>query len=214
MWTYPAPASPATSAPKLAGVNRDAQGETAPLDAGEFSAWLISIDAAVRGDGESDVACGSCTACCTASQFVHILPTETATLARIPKALLFPAPRLSKGHVLLGYNERGHCPMLVNNQCSIYEDRPQTCRTYDCRVFAAADVYPDDDETKALIAEQAKRWRFTYADDSARGEHDVIRATAAALSNSMYTDDWPDDARPRTTTQLAVAAVARRRPVI
>ena len=190
----------------------DEQDETAPLDAGEFSAWLISIDAAVRGEGESDVACGSCTACCTASQFIHILPTETATLSRIPKALLFPAPRLPKGHVLLGYNERGHCPMLVNNQCSIYEDRPQTCRTYDCRVFAAAYVYPDDDETKVLIAEQAKRWRFTYADDAARSEHDAVRATAVALRERTCTEDMPEEARPRTTTQLAVAAVAQRRP--
>ena len=32
----------------------------------------------------------------------------------------------------------GHCPMLVDGRCSIYEHRPRTCRTYDCRVFPAA----------------------------------------------------------------------------
>ncbi len=180
------------------------------LDAGEFSAWLISIDAAIRSEGESDVACGTCTACCTSSQFIHIKPTETTTLQRIPKALLFPAPRMPKGHVLLGYNEHGHCPMLVNNQCSIYEDRPRTCRTYDCRVFAAADVFPDDDESKTLIAEQAKRWQFTYDTTASQVRHEAVRAAAVALRDRTYTDESSEEARPRTTTQLAVLAVELR----
>ena len=34
----------------------------------------------------------TCTACCTSSQFVHIEPDETDTLAHIPAALRFPAP--------------------------------------------------------------------------------------------------------------------------
>ena len=86
----------------------------------------------------SEVPCDGCTACCTSSQFVHIGPDETDTLARIPRRLLFPAPRLPAGHVLMGYDENGHCPMLVDGACSIYEHRPRTCRTYDCRVFPAA----------------------------------------------------------------------------
>ena len=60
--------------------------------------------------------CGTCTACCTSSQFVHIGPDEVDTLAHIPAELLFPAPRMPKGHVLLGYDERGHCPMLIDER--------------------------------------------------------------------------------------------------
>ncbi|HET7720760.1 MAG TPA: YkgJ family cysteine cluster protein, partial [Acidimicrobiales bacterium] len=104
--------------------------ETHTLPAGRFSTWLVRIGV--------DVPCGTCTACCTSSQFVHIGPDERDTLSRIPKALLFPAPGQPKGHVVMGYDERGHCPMFVDGACSIYEHRPRTCRTYDCRVFPAA----------------------------------------------------------------------------
>ena len=90
--------------------------------------------------------CGGCTACCTSSQFVHIEPDETRTLSRIPAALLFPAPGLPRGHRLMGYDENGHCPMLVDATCSIYADRPRTCRTYDCRIFPAADIAVELDQ--------------------------------------------------------------------
>ena len=107
------------------------------LSAGDFSTWVIEMQGALRG-GQSDVPCGGCTACCTSSQFIHIGPDETETLSHIPTELMFPAPRAPAGHVLLGYDENGHCPMLIDDQCSIYEHRPRTCRTYDCRVFPAA----------------------------------------------------------------------------
>src|SRR6476659_10784222 len=71
------------------------------LAAGDFSTWLSGMQAALRGDEDADVPCGTCTACCTSSQFVHIEPDEADALAHIPAALLFPAPRLPKGHVLL-----------------------------------------------------------------------------------------------------------------
>src|SRR5204862_263741 len=82
------------------------------------------------------------------------------TLAHIPPALLFPAPRMPAGHVLLGYDENGCCPMLVDGGCSIYDHRPRTCRTYDCRVFPAAGIDISDDGDKGPIAHQARRWRF------------------------------------------------------
>ncbi len=150
------------------------------LAAGEFSAWLAQMRIALRGEGGSDVPCNGCTACCTSSQFVHIEPDETDTLAHIPEELLSPAPLLPKGHVVLGYDERGHCPMLVDNRCSIYEHRPRTCRSYDCRVFAAAGVDVDDEDAEA-IAERARRWRFAFptADDRADGE--AVRAAARFL---------------------------------
>jgi uncharacterized protein len=149
----------------------------ADLAAGDFGAWLAGMRAAVRGERDADVPCNGCTACCTAAQFVHIGPDETATLARIPRKLLFPAPLMPGGHVVLPHDARGHCPMLVDARCSIYEDRPQTCRTYDCRVFAATAVEPDD----GLIAERAARWRFTYASEADRARHDEVRTTAVAI---------------------------------
>src|ERR1700680_3946260 len=99
--------------------------EAGPLAAGDFSAWINDMQRAIRGERGSDVPCGGCTACCTSSQFIHIAPDETDTLYRIPAELLFSAPRLPRGHVVLGYDERGHCPMLIDNRCSIYQHRPR-----------------------------------------------------------------------------------------
>lgn len=151
------------------------------LDAGDFGSWLVEIDGALRGERAAGVPCGTCTACCTSAQFVHIGPEETATLARIPPALLFPAPRMPKGHVLLGYDERGHCPMLADGRCSIYEHRPRACRTYDCRIFAAAGIEPD----QPLIAERSRRWRFGADGTEQRA---AIRAAAASLDAPTATE--------------------------
>jgi Fe-S-cluster containining protein len=173
------------------------------LAAGAFSAWLDGVQAAVRGEAASDVPCGTCTACCTSSQFVHIGPDETDTLARIPADLVFPAPRLPHGHVLLGYDERGHCPMLVNGRCSIYAHRPRTCRTYDCRVFPAGGIDADDD--KPQIARQARRWRFDHPTEADRTEHAAVRAAAAYLA--ARPGELPPGAAPATATRRSVLAI-------
>jgi Fe-S-cluster containining protein len=183
---------------------RDDVNEEQPLAAGSFSVWLDGMERALRGDAESDVPCGSCTACCTSSQFVNIEPDEVETLARIPAELLFPAPRMPKGNVLLGYDERGHCPMLVDDECSIYEARPRTCRTYDCRVFPAAEVELDD-EAKLAIARRARRWRFDHPDAIDQLEHDAVRAAATFIRE--HEDLLPEDAAPANATQHAVLAV-------
>jgi Fe-S-cluster containining protein len=151
-----------------------------PVPAGRFSVWLAGMERALAGEADADVPCGSCTACCTSSQFVHIEPDEVDTLARVPAELRFPAPRLPAGHVLLGYDERGHCPMLVDGACSIYEHRPRTCRTYDCRVFPAAGVEIDDDRQRA-IASRARRWHFDLTTARDRQEAAAVRSAAASI---------------------------------
>jgi len=174
------------------------------LAAGDFSAWLSEMEGAIRGEHGSDVPCGSCTACCTSAQFVHIAPDETDSLAHIPKALLFPAPRLPRGHVLMGYDERGHCPMLVDGACSIYAHRPRTCRTYDCRVFPATGLSVEGDPSKVAIAEQSRRWRFDHptADDTVL--HDAVRAAATYLADNP---ELHGGGSPPPPTQLAVMAI-------
>ena len=176
----------------------------AELDAGEFGAWVIGMQAALRGRQDSDVPCGTCTGCCTSSQFVHIGPDESDALAHIPSALLFPAPMMPKGNMLLGYDERGHCPMLVDNACSIYEHRPRTCRTYDCRVFSAAGVALDDAD-KAAIAERATQWQFSHPTPADRVRHDAVRSAAVFLRDRRSTADGRLIAT--APTPLAVFAV-------
>ncbi len=148
--------------------------------------------------------CDGCTACCSASQFVHIAPDETEALAHIPKPLLFPAPGLPAGHVLLGYDEHGRCPMLTAGGCSIYEHRPRACRTYDCRVFPAAGVELDE-PAKVGVAARAAQWRFDYRDAEARRRHDAVRAAAAYLDARR--DELPPRSTPLDATGRAVVAV-------
>ncbi|MCU1429575.1 MAG: hypothetical protein JWL83_3575 [Actinomycetia bacterium] len=163
------------------------------------------MQGALRAERGSNVPCDGCTACCTSSQFVHIGPEETDTLAHIPAELQFPAPGLPRGHVVLGYDERGHCPMLIDNRCSIYEHRPATCRTYDCRVFPAAGLEIDDDG-KVLIAQRVRRWKFGFPTQADRNQHDAVQAAATFLDE--HADLLPDGAAPTNATQLAVLAVA------
>jgi hypothetical protein len=164
------------------------------FDAGDFATWLDEIRETVRDERDADVACGGCTACCRSSQFVHIGPDETETLAAVPEVLRFPAPGLPPGHVVLGYDERGHCPMLADGGCSIYAVRPRACRTYDCRVFPASGLEPD----APAVADRARRWRITF-DARGRRLDDEVRATAASLAGG--------DDRPVNATALAVGAI-------
>ena len=173
------------------------------LPAGDFADWATGMQAALRGERPSTVPCGGCSACCTSSQFVHVGPDETDTLAHIPAVLLFPAPLRPPGHVVLGYDERGHCPMLVDGRCSIYDHRPRACRTYDCRVFAAARVEPVDGD-KGAIAERSRRWRFTFPTDADRVRQDAVGSAA------IFLRDHREVLPPGTTvtaTQLAVLAI-------
>ena len=186
------------------GVTQDA----ASLPAGDFSTWLHGMERALQGDAGSDVPCGGCTACCTSSQFVHIGPDERDTLSRVPKAVLFPAPGLPQGNVVMGYDERGHCPMFVDGACSIYEHRPRTCRTYDCRIFTATGIEPDDgdNDEKAAIARRTRQWRFDVAGDAAQMSSAAVRAAARYVAERR--GDLPPEADvPATSTQAAVLAI-------
>jgi len=171
------------------------------LRAGAFAAWAREMQGALRGEGDADVACDGCTACCRSSQFVPIGPDETDALAHIPAGLLFPAPLMPAGHVLLGYDHQGRCPMLTDAGCSVYEHRPRTCRTYDCRVFPASDVAVD----KPLIAERARRWRFDHPTERDRDGHEAVRAAARFIVE--HEELLPEGAAPRNPTQHAVLAV-------
>ena len=171
-----------------------------PIPAGRFSEWATQMRHALGDGQDAEVPCGSCSGCCTASQFVHIGPDEVDALAHIPSELLFPAPRSPDGHVLLGYDERGHCPMLADGKCSIYAHRPRTCRTYDCRVFAAAGVAPAGAQQVA-IGRRVRRWRFTYADPDDRVQHEAVVVAARYLGE--HVEDLPGAATPAGRAVLA-----------
>jgi uncharacterized protein len=175
--------------------------ERRDLPAGGFSSWLGRARVALMEEGGADVPCGECSACCTSSRFVHVRSEETQTLVRIPRELLFPAPGLPKGNVLLGYDEHGRCPMLTDGRCSIYEHRPLTCRNYDCRVFSAAGIAADSD----LITRQARRWEFSHPTQDDRDMHAAVRAAARFLRERA--ECFPGGTVPGDPPQVAVLAI-------
>ena len=133
---------------------------------------------------------------------MHVGPDEREALAHIPRELLFPAPGMPAGHVVLGYDERGRCPLLDDGgRCTIYEHRPLTCRTYDCRVFAAAGIDADREE----ITRRARRWRFDEPAPRDREEHAAVRAAARFVRDNAAA--FPGGAVPDDPAQLAVLAV-------
>jgi Fe-S-cluster containining protein len=175
-----------------------------PELAGDFSEWLRDAEASLQsGTGAVAVACGTCTACCRSAMFIHINPEETQTIQRIPRALLFEAPGLPKGHLVMGYNDKGHCPMLVDDKCSIYEYRPQTCRSYDCRVFAATGIPVDRDQPD--IAHRVNAWMFNYESEEGRREHGTLKQAATFLQKNGHL--FPPETLPTRPAQLAALAI-------
>lgn len=173
------------------------------LPAGGFSAWLEKTRAALATGTGTDVPCGDCNACCRSSYFIHVRPEDSQALARIPEALLFPAPGLPEGHRVMGFDENGHCPMLVADACSIYDHRPMTCRAYDCRVFPAAGIAAEKDG-KVVITQRTKRWRFDYPSEHDRTQHAAVQAAARFLHERA---ELFDGELPTNSTQLAVLAI-------
>lgn len=173
------------------------------LPAGGFSSWLRNTRRAQKTKKGADVPCGDCTACCTSSYFIHIRPDEADTLARIPKKLVFPAPGLPKGHVLLGYGADGHCPMFIGGKCSIYAHRPQACRDYDCRIFPATGLSPGED--KPIISRQVERWKFDLAQSRDREHIAAVRAAARFLRE--HANRFPARFVPAHPTQVAMVAI-------
>lgn len=135
---------------------------------------------------------------------VHIAPDETQALQRIPRALLIPSPGRAKGHMLMAHNDKGHCPMLVEDQCTVYPHRPQTCRIYDCRIFAATGIAVDA-KTQPDIAQRVKQWVFTYDSDKSRIQHATVKTAATFLQKNRHL--FPLGSLPTQLAHLAALAL-------
>lgn len=174
------------------------------IPAGIFSEWLRDMRQALAKGCGIEVACGHCDACCRASLFIHISPSEKDVVCHIPRKLLFKAPGQPEGSLLMGYDAEGRCPMLTKKGCTIYPHRPFTCRTFDCRVFAATGI-TGGDANSARIFRRAARWRFAYPSKIDRAQHEAVQDAAAFLQN--HAQVFPERFVPVNAAQLAVLAV-------
>jgi uncharacterized protein len=171
--------------------------------AGPFSDWLRAMRAALAGSSGMNVACGDCVGCCTSSYFIKVRAHETAALARIGADNLRPVPGASGGDMLMGFDAQGHCFMFANGGCSIYAHRPETCRTYDCRVFAASGMNAGPE--KLAINQRIASWRFDYPSTRDHEEHRAV--TAAANFIRQHPIRFPGGHVPSRPSEIAVLAV-------
>lgn len=173
------------------------------LPAGKFSDWLRAMRSALAGGKGMDVACGDCVGCCTSSYLIKVRAHETETLRHVRDEHLAPAPGAGNGAVYLSFDEHGACPMFDGRGCSIYSSRPETCRTYDCRVFAAAGLQAGKD--KPVINDRIARWAFEYPTDADAREQNAV--TAAANFLRQHPVQFPGGRIPSRANEIAVLAV-------
>lgn len=183
------------------GINTGQHEESIP--AGSFSSWLDRMRRSQKTGEGMNVRCGDCTGCCTSSYFIHIKSGETSTLAVIPKRLLFPAPGMPKGDKVLGYDQNGFCPMMKKNKCMIYEHRPATCRSYDCRIFSATGFSPGDE--RPVISRRAARWEFDLSAEDDRIKFRAVRMAADFIRK--HPDSFPPGFIPDNASRQAMLAL-------
>jgi hypothetical protein len=180
-----------------------AESSGAAIPAGAFSAWLRDMRRALAGGPGMEVACGDCVGCCTSSYFIKVRPHETRALAAIERRFPDDAPGPAPGR-LLGAHANGHCPLYSGRGCSIYPDRPETCRTYDCRVFTAAGMAAGD-AAKSVINDRVARWRFDFPTGEDRREQQAVEAAARFLR--QHPVRFPGGHVPSRASEIAVLAV-------
>jgi hypothetical protein len=171
-------------------------------DAGPFSAWLFAMRAVLRDEQDADVPCGECVGCCVSSYPIPLRPADTVAQEQVPEEFVLNGP-VRPGHVLMGFRGDGSCPFLAARACSIYAHRPQTCRDYDCRIFAAAGLVPAGD--RPVISTRVRAWRFTYPCAGDRFEQEAVLQAARFIC--AWSHRFPAGMRAGTPTATAVLAI-------
>lgn len=161
----------------------------------------------LRGEAEADVPCGSCTGCCTSAYYVRIRPRDRLAVAGIPPAYFVRAEGMPADEALMGWRQDGTCPALDDGRCTIYAQRPLTCRDYDCRVFVPAGLAAGD-EHKRVINERIRAWRFTFENEAARLAFDAIRRTATFIRDKRHR--FPQEGRGIPTAPTGIAVLAMK----
>jgi uncharacterized protein len=172
------------------------------VEAGPFGEWLTAMRAVLRGERDAEVPCGDCVGCCISAYPIPLRPNDHVALDKVPARHLH-LPSESGGLARMGYGEDGNCPMLCAGRCSIYSDRPQTCRDYDCRIYAAAGLLPDGD--RPVIRQRVQKWQFAF--DSADDRDAAEAVQRAALFIRSHAQQFPASMRAGSATAAAVLAL-------
>jgi hypothetical protein len=174
----------------------------ARISAGTFSEWLASMRGVLRGDRDADVPCGDCVGCCVSSYPILLRLGDKLAREQVPEQRLIGPARPGQ-RWLMGYRDDGSCPFLLEHRCSIYTDRPQTCRDYDCRIYAAAGLVPDGD--RPVIARRVGEWEFSCSTERERMEAEAVRRAAQFIRANQAL--FPPGMRAGSATAAAVLAL-------
>lgn len=156
----------------------------------------------LRGERASEVPCGGCVACCVSSYPIPLRTQDAVARSAVPEQWLI-GPALPGERWLMGFREDGSCPFLEGRTCGIYADRPQTCRDYDCRLYAAAGLVPDGH--RPAIEQRVRAWEFRFGSDVERGEARAVRRAARFIRGNPAL--FPLGMRAGSATAAAVLGV-------
>jgi hypothetical protein len=169
--------------------------------AGLFSAWLATMRAVLKGEQSADVPCDGCVGCCVSAYAIPLRPADKVALATVPaRHLRLP---IDGGLAQMTHREDGSCPMLEARRCAIYGDRPQTCRDYDCRIYAATGLLPDGE--RPVIRERVLEWSFEFDGDAEVAQADALRRAAQFIHQNAAL--FPPAVRADAAAVAAVLAV-------
>ncbi len=169
-------------------------------NAGDFDEWLAGMRAVLRGEAVADVPCAGCVGCCVSSYPIPLRPADRVALEQVPDRYLQFRPG-DAARML--HRDDGTCPMLAAGRCSIYAVRPQTCRDYDCRIYAAAGLVPDGE--RPVISGRVREWRFAITDQAAGARLAAVRRAAQFIRSNAPL--FPAEIRAHSATAAAVLAV-------
>ena len=94
--------------------------------------------------------------------------------------------------------------MLQDGTCRIYAMRPQTCREYDCRLFAACGIEAGGAEKQAVNTRVAQ-WRFEYPNPQDEAEQQALRTAVEFIQ--LHRAALSLDQGTLHPTQLALLAI-------
>ena len=81
-----------------------------------------------KGEGMKPLKCGNCSTCCQWGDDKSLRPVLDNNELKL-------ASVYHEGQFVLASNSKGDCIYLIKGKCSVYEDRPEQCRTFDCRIL-------------------------------------------------------------------------------
>jgi hypothetical protein len=133
---------------------------------------------------------------------IPLRPEDVRARAEVPEQYLL-GTMASGERWMMGFREDGRCPFMNERRCDIYADRPQTCRDYDCRIYAAAGLVPDGN--RAVIARRVREWEFTFASDTDLADAEAVRCAARFMRGNATL--FPAAMRVGSATAASVLAV-------